>query len=267
MLWRGRSSPIHSFRSTTPAAEPGRGLLPGVASPYQLIVVGDPLCRPWASIPNVTVEGAASGATLKGTAILRPSGDSDGKAAGSLRAVRQRRASRALRHGRHLEFDAKFPDGDAERLAHRRIETSRRSRRKEGSSCRSKSTITIARSSVLYRSRKGDLEGAIQVVGQIGRAVKIVFRGMRTLGNRQQATRAKSRSSRSESGWAPSPSGRKAQFSEDPKDAVISQADHINDLPEPELPPRKLRAGIKLSAGLQFKSENGPFRDSPDQRG
>jgi uncharacterized protein (TIGR03790 family) len=43
-----------------------------VASPYQLLIVGDPLCRPWAKIPQVKVGGVAPGAKVKGTINLRP---------------------------------------------------------------------------------------------------------------------------------------------------------------------------------------------------
>ena len=49
-----------------------------VRSPYQLLVVGDPLCQPWASIPTVEVVNAAdsklleSGATLSDTVELEP---------------------------------------------------------------------------------------------------------------------------------------------------------------------------------------------------
>ena len=48
--------------------------------PYQLLVIGDPLCRPWAkALPKgngsgVTVEGAARGATMKGQVELKPRG-------------------------------------------------------------------------------------------------------------------------------------------------------------------------------------------------
>ena len=44
-----------------------------VYDPYQLIVVGDPLCRPWANIPRVTVSGAAAGEVLSGKVTLQPS--------------------------------------------------------------------------------------------------------------------------------------------------------------------------------------------------
>ena len=36
-----------------------------VYAPYQLIVVGDPLCRPWANIPQIAVDGVKAGGTLK----------------------------------------------------------------------------------------------------------------------------------------------------------------------------------------------------------
>jgi hypothetical protein len=42
-------------------------------APYQLLIVGDPLCRPWANIPEVTVAGAAAGDVLKGKVSLKPS--------------------------------------------------------------------------------------------------------------------------------------------------------------------------------------------------
>ena len=49
-----------------------------VQSPYQLVVVGDPLCRPWATIPEVHVvtagdgQGLATNATLSGSIELLP---------------------------------------------------------------------------------------------------------------------------------------------------------------------------------------------------
>ncbi|MFM8735098.1 MAG: hypothetical protein ACKOC8_07895 [Pirellulales bacterium] len=49
-----------------------------VRSPYQLLVVGDPLCQPWASIPEVEVVTAVdltvleAGTVLSGTAVLEP---------------------------------------------------------------------------------------------------------------------------------------------------------------------------------------------------
>ena len=49
-----------------------------VQAPYQLLVVGDPLCQPWAVIPTVDVAAGdaggslAAGATLSGTVTLQP---------------------------------------------------------------------------------------------------------------------------------------------------------------------------------------------------
>ncbi len=43
-----------------------------VHGPYQLLIVGDPLCRPWANIPEVSVEGVEPGATVKGPITLTP---------------------------------------------------------------------------------------------------------------------------------------------------------------------------------------------------
>ncbi len=43
-----------------------------VAAPYQLLVVGDPLCQPFAQLPDVTIEGLASDTVVSGSVPLRP---------------------------------------------------------------------------------------------------------------------------------------------------------------------------------------------------
>ncbi|NQT16133.1 MAG: hypothetical protein HQ582_25475, partial [Planctomycetes bacterium] len=43
-----------------------------VSGPYQLLIVGDPLCRPWANVPTVRTEGVQDGATVKGTLKIEP---------------------------------------------------------------------------------------------------------------------------------------------------------------------------------------------------
>ena len=43
-----------------------------VEGPYQLLIVGDPLCRPWADIPNVSVTGVESGTVVNGSLALKP---------------------------------------------------------------------------------------------------------------------------------------------------------------------------------------------------
>lgn len=44
-----------------------------VAGPYQLLIVGDPLCRPWADPPRVSVGGVEAGAKVQGELTLTPS--------------------------------------------------------------------------------------------------------------------------------------------------------------------------------------------------
>lgn len=51
-----------------------------VQAPYQLLIVGDPLCRPWAKIPQVVVAGVKAGATVRGRLTLEPSVTSTSKA-------------------------------------------------------------------------------------------------------------------------------------------------------------------------------------------
>ncbi|MBU0641453.1 MAG: hypothetical protein KKB50_21545 [Planctomycetes bacterium] len=43
-----------------------------VAGPYQLLIVGDPLCQPWARLPEVAVDGIEPNATMRGELALRP---------------------------------------------------------------------------------------------------------------------------------------------------------------------------------------------------
>jgi hypothetical protein len=46
-----------------------------VWGPYQLLIVGDPLCQPWANVPRVSVEGVEPGATVRGKLVLRPAAE------------------------------------------------------------------------------------------------------------------------------------------------------------------------------------------------
>ncbi|GAG96468.1 unnamed protein product, partial [marine sediment metagenome] len=43
-----------------------------VTGPFQLLVVGDPLCRPWAAIPKVKVKGVDEGQILRGQVTITP---------------------------------------------------------------------------------------------------------------------------------------------------------------------------------------------------
>ncbi len=44
-----------------------------VATPYQLLIVGDPLCAPWREQPDVVIEGLAAGQSVAGRFSLKPS--------------------------------------------------------------------------------------------------------------------------------------------------------------------------------------------------
>ena len=84
-----------------------------VNAPYQLLIVGDPLCRPWANIPAVRVKGARAGATVEGLLELEPAATIPGQSAishfelfvdGSIRA--------RCKPGESLKLDtARLPDG------------------------------------------------------------------------------------------------------------------------------------------------------------
>lgn len=43
-----------------------------VQGPFQLLIVGDPLCQPWADIPQVAVEGIADGQFVSKLITLKP---------------------------------------------------------------------------------------------------------------------------------------------------------------------------------------------------
>jgi hypothetical protein len=45
-----------------------------ISAPYQILVVGDALCQPWARIPKVLVEGIKPGQEVKGQLTIKPSG-------------------------------------------------------------------------------------------------------------------------------------------------------------------------------------------------
>jgi uncharacterized protein (TIGR03790 family) len=47
-----------------------------ISCPYQLLIVGDPLCQPWAAIPKIIVGGVKPQERVKGTLSLTPSGPS-----------------------------------------------------------------------------------------------------------------------------------------------------------------------------------------------
>ena len=59
---------VHFARGCTVA----ESFYQAVLCPYQLLIVGDPLCRPWANIPEITVAGVAGGETIHGEIKVKP---------------------------------------------------------------------------------------------------------------------------------------------------------------------------------------------------
>jgi len=59
---------VHYARGCTVA----ESFYQAVLCPYQLLIVGDPLCRPWANIPEITVAGVTAGETIHGELKVRP---------------------------------------------------------------------------------------------------------------------------------------------------------------------------------------------------
>src|SRR5262249_36956377 len=82
-----------------------------VYGPYQLLIVGDPLCRPWARIPIVTVAGVEAGATVRGKIDLRP-GVKDGAAIARFELFIDGRRRAECAPGESLAVDTTaLPDG------------------------------------------------------------------------------------------------------------------------------------------------------------
>ncbi len=59
---------VHYARGCTVA----EAFYQSVQAPYQLLVVGDPLCRPWADVPQVLVTGVEPGGIVRGRLTLTP---------------------------------------------------------------------------------------------------------------------------------------------------------------------------------------------------
>jgi hypothetical protein len=59
---------IHYARGCTLA----EAFYQSVHCPYQLLIVGDPLCRPWANVPQVSAAGVEPGGVVSGPLTLRP---------------------------------------------------------------------------------------------------------------------------------------------------------------------------------------------------
>ncbi|HEY2838570.1 MAG TPA: TIGR03790 family protein [Pirellulales bacterium] len=84
-------------------------------APYQMLIVGDPLCRPWANIPRVTVEGASAESVLAGPVKLTPQGTVDGGTIDRFELFVDGVRAGACSAGETITFDTTaYPDGAAE---------------------------------------------------------------------------------------------------------------------------------------------------------
>jgi uncharacterized protein (TIGR03790 family) len=84
-----------------------------VSAPYQLLIVGDPLCQPWAAMPNVTVSGIDAAKKISGTVTITPSGAGvGGRPIGSFELFVDGRLVARNPPGQGLSLDtAQLPDG------------------------------------------------------------------------------------------------------------------------------------------------------------
>jgi hypothetical protein len=84
-----------------------------VSGPYQLLVVGDPLCQPWAVPPSVTVQGISDPKNVSGTLSMTPSqGAVGGRPIGAFEVFVDGRLVSRNAPGKTLTLDTtKLPDG------------------------------------------------------------------------------------------------------------------------------------------------------------
>jgi uncharacterized protein (TIGR03790 family) len=84
-----------------------------VSGPYQLLVVGDPLCQPWAVAPRVAVQGISDPRNVSGTLSLTPSQEiGGGQPVGVFELFVDGRLVARSAAGKTLTLDTtKLPDG------------------------------------------------------------------------------------------------------------------------------------------------------------
>jgi hypothetical protein len=97
---------VHYARGATLA----EAFYQSIGSPYQLLIVGDPLCRPWARIPQIAVDGVSGNQTVRDTLTVRPRSES--LPVSSFRLFVDGRFIRECRPGDVFEIDTtKVGDG------------------------------------------------------------------------------------------------------------------------------------------------------------
>jgi hypothetical protein len=84
-----------------------------VSGPYQLLIVGDPLCQPWAVAPRVVVQGISDPKNVSGTLSLTPSQTlGGGRPVGVFELFVDGRLVAQTPPGKTLTLDTtKLPDG------------------------------------------------------------------------------------------------------------------------------------------------------------
>jgi hypothetical protein len=83
-----------------------------VSGPYQLLVVGDPLCQPWATPPRVVAQGIKSGESVKGTVSITATGIAAGRALSAVEVYIDGKRVASQAPGKAFELDTtKLPDG------------------------------------------------------------------------------------------------------------------------------------------------------------
>jgi len=87
-----------------------------VAGPYQLLIVGDPLCQPFAVAPKVAIDGIKPGQEVRGTLTIQPTATAaPTERVGSLELFVDGRLVARFKPGRTPQMDTtKLADGDHE---------------------------------------------------------------------------------------------------------------------------------------------------------
>jgi len=99
---------VHYARGCTLA----EAFFQSVYGPYQLLVVGDPLCRPWARPPMVQAPGVTAGAQVSGALKITPSVVAGGPAAKAFHLFLDGQLVSEIVPGKEFELDTTaLPDG------------------------------------------------------------------------------------------------------------------------------------------------------------
>jgi hypothetical protein len=86
-----------------------------VQGPYQLLIVGDALCRPWATISEITVDGLTAGDPVKGKLEINPQATAPGAAVDRFELFLDGARVATCTPGESLTLDTtRYPDGTHE---------------------------------------------------------------------------------------------------------------------------------------------------------